>query len=285
MKGLEQCSETAAVLIEHGANVNLTYDNGKTALHAAINKKTNFWDCLKLLLDAKINVNQVDAFGYTPLHTAALNDLESCVLLLISENYYIISIYYILRLLNFLDNGADITARTNGNVSALSIISRRLPNVIPKYLEKIDSCISVNGDYEMGDLDFEVRLDFRFLLPHKGEQGEMSLLLAFLEVGQKCILKHPLCSAFLYLKWASVRKFFLFSLINHFIFVILFSLFVLSYFCSVHEKNSPFDNWLNQHISILAVLVIALNACACGKELFQVITNFILLLLNICLIC
>lgn len=83
--GLEQSSETAALLIKYGANVKLTYDNGRTALHAAITKQSKFWDCAQLLLDAKVDVNQADDFGYTALHTAALNDLGDCVLLLISK--------------------------------------------------------------------------------------------------------------------------------------------------------------------------------------------------------
>jgi ankyrin repeat protein len=46
-----------------------------------------------------------DSFGYSPLHIAALNEYSYCANLLLSY-------------------GADITSRTNGGTSALSMIVR-----------------------------------------------------------------------------------------------------------------------------------------------------------------
>ncbi len=46
-----------------------------------------------------------DSFGYSPLHIAALNEYSYCASLLLSY-------------------GADITSRTNGGTSALSMIVR-----------------------------------------------------------------------------------------------------------------------------------------------------------------
>lgn len=103
---LAQAVDTVEILIERGADVNAIYKDGRTTLHAAIVKQSRFWDCARLLLEAKVDVNRADNFGYTPLHIAALNEFSFCVMLL-------------------LDFGADITARTNGNVSALSFIVRR----------------------------------------------------------------------------------------------------------------------------------------------------------------
>lgn len=170
------------------------------------------------------------------------------------------------------DHGADVTAQTKGNVTALSIITRRTPDVIPKYIEKFDACITINGDFEIGDQDLELRLDFRLLIPSpRSNISEMNLLIAFLDAGQKRILKHPLCAAFLFLKWVRIRKFFLFSLGYHALFVILFSVYVLSLFCSFDNiDNTTFDNWVAKHIASIAILITLMNSALCGKEIFQV---------------
>lgn len=99
---------------------------------------------MKLLLNAGANVNKPDAFGYTPLHLAALNEFSYCVMLL-------------------LNHGGDVTARTNGGISVLTFITRRTPDVIPKYIAKLDNSIKLN-DHEIGDVDCELKLDFRYSL-------------------------------------------------------------------------------------------------------------------------
>lgn len=149
-------------------------------------------------------VNKPDKFGYTPLHIAALNESSPIVILLLSK-------------------GADVTARTKGGVSALSWIVRRTPEVIPRLVGRLDQAIVLH-DHELGDVDCELRLDFQPLVP--GGRGEADLMLCLVEVGQRHILKHPLCESFLYLKWFRIRKFFLFSLIFHSIFVALFTAYV-----------------------------------------------------------
>ena len=54
-------------------------------------------------------------------------------------------------------------------ISALSFIVRRTPEVIPKFLAKFDSSIKVN-EHEIGDVDCEIKLDFRLLVP-SNERG------------------------------------------------------------------------------------------------------------------
>ena len=39
--------------------------------------------------------------------------------------------------------GADITARTNGGTSALSMIVRKIPNVLPKFEDMLDQVIPI----------------------------------------------------------------------------------------------------------------------------------------------
>lgn len=59
-----------------------------------------------------------------------------------------------------LNHGGDVTARTNGGISVLTFITRRTPDVIPKYIAKLDNSIKLN-DHEIGDVDCELKLDFR----------------------------------------------------------------------------------------------------------------------------
>lgn len=177
--------------------------------------------------------------------------------------------------------GADITARTGGGISALSFIVRRTPEVIPKYLLKFDSSIKVN-EHEIGDVDCEIKIDFRLLVPNS-KRGETELLLTFIEVGQKRVLKHPLCETFLFLKWHRIRKFFLFSLFYHAVFVMLFSMLIIG----VYEKECPADK---EHLELrvteevlganrncvtpkfvkpLGYVVIVMNLLLLAKEFFQ----------------
>ncbi|XP_072176224.1 ankyrin repeat domain-containing protein 61-like [Diadema setosum] len=64
-------TETLAVLMRNGANPALGNARGETPLHiAARNYARSGFGCVKLLLTAVCDVNQVDAAGNTPLHLA-----------------------------------------------------------------------------------------------------------------------------------------------------------------------------------------------------------------------
>lgn len=152
--------------------------------------------------------------------------------------------------------GADVTARTKGGISALSFIIRRTPDILPRFIARLDQAISLH-DHELGDVDCELRIDFRVLVP--GGRGETDLMLCLVEVGQRHVLKHPLCESFLYLKWLRIRKFFLFSLIFHSIFVAMFTSYIAVTFF-----------WKLSHMSDIffwpVILFTIILAC---KEIFQ----------------
>lgn len=78
------------------------------------------------------------------------------------------------------DYDGDVTLRTNGGVSALSFIVRRVPDVIPRYLYKFNDSVHVS-EHELGDVDCEFTIDFRPLVPSLAK-GEVELLLSFIEV-------------------------------------------------------------------------------------------------------
>ncbi|XP_043510703.1 transient receptor potential channel pyrexia [Frieseomelitta varia] len=202
---LSQSIETLDILLNIGAKVNIEDNDGRTPLHAAVAKSARGIEMVKILLKAGALVNKADKFGYTPLHIAALNEKSSTVITLLSK-------------------GADLTARTKGGISALSFIVRRTPDVLPRFISRLDQAISLH-DHELGDVDCELRLDFRPLL--SGGRGETDLMLCLVEAGQRHVLKHPLCESFLYLKWLRIRKFFLLSLIFHSIFVAFFTAYIV----------------------------------------------------------
>lgn len=170
--------------------------------------------------------------------------------------------------------GGDITARTNGGITALSFIIRRTPEVIPKFLTKFDASITVN-EHEIGDVDCEVKMDFRLLVPNT-DRGETELLLAFIEVGKKRILKHPLCETFLFLKWRRIRKFFLFSLFYHAVYVLLFTVYVLGVFdkdCTEKKGDTTSDRSpciVPEYVKPIGYCAIIMNCVMLAKEFFQV---------------
>lgn len=155
-----------------------------------------------------------------------------------------------------LSKGADVTAKTKGGIIALSFIIRRTPDVLPRFISRLDQAISLH-DHELGDVDCELRLDFRPLVP--GGRGETDLMLCLIEVGQRHVLKHPLCESFLYLKWLRIRKFFLLSLIFHSIFVAVFTAYIaVTYFWNI-EKLRKIIFW--------PVLIFTVTLAS--KEFFQ----------------
>ncbi|KAK2583729.1 hypothetical protein KPH14_009647 [Odynerus spinipes] len=238
LAALAQSSETLEVLINAGANVNVEDVDGRTPLHAAVAKSLRAGELVKTLIQAGASVNTPDKFGYTPLHIAALNENSSTVMMLLSK-------------------GADVTARTKGGISALSFIIRRTPDILPRFVTRLDQAISLH-DHELGDVDCELRLDFRPLVP--GGKGETDLMLCLIEVGQGHILKHPLCESFLYLKWLRIRKFFLISLIFHSIFVTFFTGYIAVTYL-----------WNISHLSnILFWPILGYTCILIIKELFQI---------------
>jgi len=135
-------------LIERGANINETYEEGRTLLHAAtlhygfltrfflnkgINRQTyenkikeNF-NILSLLISKKtININKKDDNGMTALHYASINSYTVAVKLL-------------------LENNADPTIKNNKNKTALDLA---ILSEIRKLLKEPDNPSNVSEESE-----------------------------------------------------------------------------------------------------------------------------------------
>lgn len=201
-----QCAESVEILLELGAEVNALDIDKRTALHSAVCKAFLSFHVVEVLVKWGANVNIQDKYGYAPLHIAALNELSQCVDFLIIK-------------------GADISSRTIGGMSALSIINRKTPTSINTIKKKFDQAISLNDQASAKEV--ELIMDFRYLLQNPS-QGEIILLHTLEECGQKSMLEHPLCKAFLYLKWQKIRRFYFVRLIFDAIFVLLLTSYVIT---------------------------------------------------------
>jgi len=96
-------------------------------------------------------------------------------------------------------------------------------------------------DPEASLREVELKLDFRNILQHS-KIGETSFLKTFVDEGdQNIFLEHPLCQAFLHLKWLKIRKFYVGRMILWAILTILLSIYVLNNY----DPDSPLSSGAN----------------------------------------
>ena len=139
-------------------------DNEKrTALHAAVSKSPWSLHIVRMLVEREANVNLADEFGYTCLHVAALNELDECVEYLIMQ-------------------GANVAARTHGNVSALNIINRKTPVSVKTIPRRLDLAMSYKEQ--------NLKLNFRDIL-RNSPVGEIGFLHALQKEGQSQVGREP----------------------------------------------------------------------------------------------
>lgn len=150
----------------------------------------------------------LSVYGFTALHLAALDGLAQCVEMLI---------FY----------GADVTTKSKKGTSALNVITRKTPASLAMINHKLDAAITLHQSQESSTREVELELDFRQLLQHCHPR-EISYLNTFVDEGQKEFLEHPLCSAFLYIKWGKIRKYYIGRLAFCFTTVLFLTLYVLT---------------------------------------------------------
>lgn len=203
-----------------GADPNIGDCDKRTALHAAIGKNSKSPELIEMLITYGAQINVKDQYGYTPLHIAALKGLADCVEILI---------YF----------GADVSVKTKSGMTALSIITKKCPASFSMFTKKLDSAITLHHP-ESSTHEVELRLDFRVILQYCHPR-EINFLNTLVDEGYKKVLKHPLCSALLYLKWKKIRKYYLARIFFSMLFVLSLSLYVLTALarnCYNYGKNS-----------------------------------------------
>ncbi|OWR45696.1 hypothetical protein KGM_209067 [Danaus plexippus plexippus] len=232
-----RCSglECVEVLLRDGnADPNAEDQDKRTPLHAAICNSDRACDIIDMLVSWGAQVNKKDEYGYSPLHLAAMDGLTQCVETLI-----------------FL--GADVTSKSKKGHTALSVIVRKTPKSLAILRHILDSGISVSRSTE-GNEEVQIEFDFGKLLKYSYPR-EITYLNSLIDEGQKDILQHPLCSAFLFMKWRKIRKFYLARLIFCFLFVSFLSIYVLTAVVKTckgkYSKKYGVPNELCQHQSIL----------------------------------
>ncbi|XP_050429951.1 transient receptor potential channel pyrexia-like [Adelges cooleyi] len=208
MAAKAQSVECIEALIKAGADINARDADDRTPLHSAIAVKTlNVWQAVDTLLGYQAKVNVQDHFGFTPLHVAALNEVPECVE-------------------SLLNKGANVGIQTFGGISALNMIVRKVPSCVPAVAKQLDCAVTSNwaDGFKRGP---EIQLRFKYLL-NSNTFGEIDLLKCFQEEGQYELLQHPLCQAFLFLKWRKIRKYYLMRLASLAIFIMFYTLYVLT---------------------------------------------------------
>lgn len=280
--------------------------DGETVLHAAIKgslessmslgaskEDQNHFKCLELLLNNvprnKLNINSGDIKGNTALHYAANQGDRDVILLLLRQ-------------------GAYVGIRNTLGEPALADVN---PRIMEMYL---DECLTTNDKLPRED-NYEIIFRYNFLAPPKvppkllnssqvtlqldANSTELELegdviitetdpLLYMCQSSElRPLLKHPVLTSFLHLKWHRIRRFFYFNLTFYVIFWALLTGYILGIYGAPNSsdelpKNSsrteretlPFEmNEDNSFSEPLRMLVTVFLFVFIIRELFQLIIS------------
>nr|XP_033333797.1 transient receptor potential cation channel protein painless-like [Megalopta genalis] len=165
----------------------------------------NRLECLRLILEGdKVNVRCTDKKGNTPLHYAARADSREAVTMLLAKGSYIghTNAYGTPAV-------ADISAST---------LSQYFDNSIQAKREQTNGCI--------------IEFDYKCLNPYdpnlirqKPEMDPFKYIAG--NTGLKHLLKHPLLSSFIYLKWQRIRIILRASFAFHLLHYVLLNVYII----------------------------------------------------------
>ncbi|XP_050304179.1 transient receptor potential channel pyrexia-like isoform X2 [Anthonomus grandis grandis] len=220
------------LLGKEGINVNSEDMDRRTPLHLTLTRKSTQKNCSCEIVDTFIkygaDVNAKDKDNLTALHLAAQNQLPECVDVLIM-------------------NEADVTAKCKEGKTALKYICQKTPTSVDTIRKKLDSCIILlNKDHDSCSKEFEFQIDFCPIIRHAYPR-EALFLATLIDEGHKDLLLHPVCRAFIYLKWDKVKKYFILKALWCFLFVTMMSSYVvtgLARYCYNFSKNVTVSSYL-----------------------------------------
>eukprot|EP00092_Neocalanus_flemingeri_P015698 GFUD01016992.1.p1 GENE.GFUD01016992.1~~GFUD01016992.1.p1 ORF type:complete len:970 (+),score=249.34 GFUD01016992.1:268-3177(+) len=276
----------------------------RTILHEIVRKQSpklrnpqrdeniNYEECLKLLFDEKKRVrrkfslskhteriiNFRDAHGETALHYATQQPNQELIKLL-------------------LKHGANMGVK---NSDGKSPVNRILPTTLEEFF---NSCLEPKGI--ITDDEFKLTFDYNFLAPPlldteileefeakksidiektdiQNARPETEALWYMSESKQhRLLLKHPLISSFLWMKWQRIRSFYYFGLLFYFLFVVfLTTLIMLDYGgCSIqpavaNTQESKEAETCRSNTAALKVIVGVFIICLFIVEIMQIAVSF-----------
>ncbi|XP_011688410.1 PREDICTED: transient receptor potential cation channel protein painless-like [Wasmannia auropunctata] len=187
-------------------------------------RKNNISDrleCLKLILEQEsVDVHCTDSKGNTPLHYAARAGCAEAVTLL-------------------LNRGSYIGYKNEFNIPPIADIPACM---LSRYF---DNCLQIRKEWANENV---IEFNYSCLMPHDvlKKHDETRQTTREVEVFEyiasnsnlKHLLKHPLLSSFLYLKWHKIRH----VLYANFIFYVIFYVLLNVYILSMSSNNSPNEN-------------------------------------------
>ncbi|CAH1636712.1 unnamed protein product [Spodoptera littoralis] len=232
--------------------------------------KESFNDCLQLLLKhpkVNINVNHSDIKYNTALHYAARNGDQDTVL-------------------ELLRNGACVGLRNKFNEPPLADINAK---TLEAYL---DECVTTNNQRASDD-DYEIHMKYSFLVyPNNSLENELckmplmdnsstnekeldsflapetdALLYMTTNEDLRPLLKHPVITSFLYLKWQRISCLFYANITFYSLFSLCLILYIMLGY-GVEKKQSKLIEALNviTHIGAVIGLIVLIF-----RELFQLL--------------
>lgn len=252
--------------------------NGESLLQIAVKgmrsysdtPKENFNECLKLLLtDVKvnININHPDIKDNTALHYAARNGDQETVL-------------------ELLRNGACVGLRNVFNEPPLADINAK---TLETYL---DECVTTN-DQRPSDDDYEIHMKYSFLVyPNNSLENEIckvplmdnsstnekeldcllapetdALLYMTRNEDLRPLLKHPVITSFLYLKWQRISCLFYANITFYSIFWLCLILYIMFGYVEKKQPNRSLEalNVITHIVAIIGLILLIF------RELFQLL--------------
>merc|ERR1712061_166211 len=99
----------------------------------------------------------------------------------------------------------------------------------------LDNCVNAKCRQE-DSIEFAIEMDWRGMF-NENENNQTSLLCLLLDMKSE-ILSHPVVATFITLKWKKSQKYFYIQSGIFIAFLLLYSIFIVSVFCSDSETNS-----------------------------------------------
>ncbi|XP_063611601.1 transient receptor potential channel pyrexia-like [Penaeus indicus] len=254
-------------LLSAGASVYAKNQFGQTPLHYAAASQSTA--CIKLLLSSGRPgvVDHRDMRGHTPLHDASASGCVEAIAVLLKAGALVrakdangetplhkaAKARSIPSMVALLNAGADLAAVDDNGESVLSYILHHLPGTMDAVF---DHCLVTNSP-KINTKTLEVSLNF-LPLTCSFEKNQVQNLQSFVDMGQAKLLSHPLCEAFLLLKWMNVRRLFLIEVVFYFIYAVLTTILTFNKFvwttshtnvsALVEKRGSEWKEWGESHV-------------------------------------